>query len=138
MNWVRLFISPFGAIGGRTFQHGIIVITFVNTAMTPLAFLLHGPFGWPMLATLYSTVCVTTKRLHTLGASGWVQAPQRAAVAAALATPLLRSDWWNAHYPLEYVIWGVGLVAAAGDALLFLYLALHPRHPADHVGEIFG
>lgn len=138
MTWVRLFVSPFGAIGGRSFLHGIIVITFVNTVLTTGALVLHAPVGWPLLATLYPTLCVTTKRLHTLGVSGWVQAPQRAAVAATLATPLVPGDWWAAHTPLEYVVWGVGLAAAAGDALMFLYLALHPRSPADHVDEIFG
>ncbi|MEJ0066690.1 MAG: hypothetical protein WDM85_15795 [Caulobacteraceae bacterium] len=138
MSWVRLFISPFGAIGQRSFVHGVIVITFVNMLMTTSALALHGPVGWPLLATLYPTACVTAKRLHTFTVSGWIQAPQRAAVAAALLTPLAPDSWWTAHSPLEFVVWGVALVAAAGDGAMYLYLALNPRQPPDRIGEIFG
>lgn len=138
MNWIRLFVSPFGAIGQRTFFHGVLVIVFVNLLMTTSAAVLHAPVGWPLLATLYPTLCVTAKRLRAFKVSGWAQAPQRAAVAAALLTPLVRDDWWAAHSPLQFVIWGVGALAALGDGLMYLYLALDPRRPPDRIEEIFG
>ncbi len=138
MSWVRLFVSPFGAIGQRAFVHGVIVIVFVNVLLTTTAMGLRGPAGWPLLATLYPTLCVTAKRLRAFGAPGWIQAPQRAAVAAALLTPLAPEAWWSAHAPLEWVIWGVAAVAAAGDGAMYLFLALHPRRPADRIEEIFG
>ena len=93
----------------------MVVIVFVNMLLTTSALALHGPVGWPMLSTLYPTACVTAKRLHAFNVSGWVQIPQRAAVAAALLTPLVAGGWWQTHEPLEDVVWGVGLVAAAGD-----------------------
>ena len=137
MNWVRLFVTPFGAIGQRSFVHGVIVIVFVNMVLTTGAAVLHGPIGWPLLATLYPTACVTTKRLHAFNLSGWAQTPQRAAVAAALLTPLVSSAWWQTHAPLEDVVWGGGLIAAAADAAMYLYLALSPRRP-DTIDDIFG
>jgi uncharacterized membrane protein YhaH (DUF805 family) len=137
VNWVRLFVSPSGAIGQRTFVHGVIVIVFVNLLMTVAALWLHGPVGWPLLATLYFTACVTTKRLHTFNLSGWVQAPQRAVVAGALLTPLTPTAWWQTHPLFLSAAWVVGILAVVSDATLYLYLAINPRRP-QQIEEIFG
>jgi uncharacterized membrane protein YhaH (DUF805 family) len=99
---------------------------------------LQGPVGWPLLATLYPTVCVTAKRLHTFNVSGWLQAPQRAAVAVALASTLIAPAWWSERMPLQIAIWGAAGVAAIADALMYLYLAISPRGPGDVIDEIFG
>ncbi|HZZ88426.1 MAG TPA: hypothetical protein VFE13_08825 [Caulobacteraceae bacterium] len=138
MTWVRLFVSPFGVIGQRTFFHGVVVIVFVNLTVTLGAAALRGAVGWPLLATLYPTVCVTTKRLHAFNVSGWRQAPQRVAVAVALASTLVPPAWWAGRTPLQVAIWAAAGVAALADALMYLYLALSPRGPADAIDEIFG
>ena len=137
MNWVRLFVSPSGAIGRRTFVHGVIVIVFVNLLMTVTALTLRGPVGWPLLTTLHSTVCVTTKRLHAFNISGWVQLPQRVVLAGALLTPLTSSAWWQAHQLILSAAWIVDPLAVVCDAILYPYLAIHPRRP-QQIDEIFG
>jgi uncharacterized membrane protein YhaH (DUF805 family) len=138
VTWVRLFVSPFNAIGQRSFVHGVIVVLFVNTTLIFGAMLsLHQFLAWPMLSTLWPTICLTAKRLHTFNASGWLQAPQRAVVAVAMLTSLVPTAWWPSNPWLLSGLWLVTSAALAADVVTFLFLTLHPKAPPD-VGEIFG
>jgi uncharacterized membrane protein YhaH (DUF805 family) len=139
VNWIRLFVSPYGAIGRRTFFHGLLVVVFVNLSLTISGMMIsHQPHVWPMLATLWPTICITSKRLHTFDRSGWLQTPQRATLVGVLLAPMVPSTWWSSHaWPLA-ALWLLAIAAVIADGLLFLYLALHPRSPLDAIGEVFG
>ncbi|HEY1427547.1 MAG TPA: hypothetical protein VGF50_12810 [Caulobacteraceae bacterium] len=140
MKWIGLFVTPAGAIGRRTFQHGVVVVVFVNVLITVAAMALRLPVGWPVLATLWPTACVTTKRLHTFGLSGWVQAPQRATVGsvlAATAAPGINA-WPSTHPWLVLTAFGFLLTALAADAALYGYLLLSPRGPSETLEQVFG
>ncbi len=69
MDWKTLFFSPDGRIGRSTFWIGWLVLLGVNVVLgwIPLiGFLLS-------LVTIYCNVCVTSKRLHDMGRSGFLQ-----------------------------------------------------------------
>jgi uncharacterized membrane protein YhaH (DUF805 family) len=69
MDWKTLFLSPEGRIGRQAFWIGWLVLLGVNVAV-----------GWvPLvghiiaLGTIYSSVCIHSKRLHDMGQTGWWQ-----------------------------------------------------------------
>lgn len=69
MDWKALFFSPEGRIGRSAFWIGWLVLIGVNVVLgwIPLiGFLLS-------LATIYCNICVTSKRLHDIGRSGFLQ-----------------------------------------------------------------
>ena len=81
MDWKTLFLSPEGRIGRQAFWIGWLVLLGVNMAL-----------GWlPMigavisLATIYSSVCIHSKRLHDMGQTGWWQVLHLGAVLGVLA-----------------------------------------------------
>ncbi|MDP1632799.1 MAG: DUF805 domain-containing protein [Caulobacter sp.] len=68
MDWKTLFFAPDGRIGRSTFWIGWLVLLGVNVVLgwIPL-------FGWLLsLVTIYCYVCVSAKRLHDMGKSGWL------------------------------------------------------------------
>lgn len=69
MDWKTLFFSPEGRIGRQAFWIGWLVLLGVNVVL-----------GWiPLigfvlsLVTIYCNICVTSKRLHDMGKSGFLQ-----------------------------------------------------------------
>lgn len=69
MDWKTLFFSAEGRIGRSAFWIGWLVLLGVNVVAgwIPLLGLLIS------LASLYCNVCVTSKRLHDMGKSGFLQ-----------------------------------------------------------------
>lgn len=70
MDWKTLFFSADGRIGRSTFWIGWLVLLGVNVVAgwIPLLGLLIS------LASIYCNICVTSKRLHDMGRSGFLQA----------------------------------------------------------------
>lgn len=69
MDWKTLFLSPEGRIGRQAFWIGWLVLLGVNVVAGWLPVI-----GWAIsLATIYSSVCIHTKRLHDMGQTGWWQ-----------------------------------------------------------------
>lgn len=69
MDWKTLFFSPDGRIGRSSFWIGWLVLLGVNVVLgwVPL-------IGWALsLVTIYCNVCITAKRLHDMGKSGFLQ-----------------------------------------------------------------
>ena len=69
MDWKTLFFSPEGRIGRSSFWIGWLVLLGVNVVLgwVPLV-------GWALcLVTIYCNVCITAKRLHDMGKSGFLQ-----------------------------------------------------------------
>lgn len=69
MDWKTLFFSPDGRIGRQSFWIGWLVLLGVNVVLgwVPLV-------GWALsLVTIYCNVCITAKRLHDMGKSGFLQ-----------------------------------------------------------------
>ena len=69
MDWKTLFFSPDGRIGRSAFWLGWLVLLGVNVVLGWIPLL-----GWLLsLVTIYCNVCVTSKRLHDMGRSGFLQ-----------------------------------------------------------------
>lgn len=69
MDWKTLFFSPDGRIGRSSFWIGWLVLLGVNVVLGWIPLL-----GWALsLVTIYCNVCVTSKRLHDMGKSGFLQ-----------------------------------------------------------------
>lgn len=69
MDWKTLFLSPEGRIGRQAFWIGWLVLLGVNVVAGWLPVI-----GWAIsLATIYSSVCIHSKRLHDMGQTGWWQ-----------------------------------------------------------------
>lgn len=68
MDWKTLFFSAEGRIGRSTFWIGWLVLLGVNVVLGWVPLL-----GWLLsLVTIYCWVCVSAKRLHDMGKSGWL------------------------------------------------------------------
>lgn len=68
MDWKTLFFSADGRIGRSTFWIGWLVLLGVNVVLGWVPLL-----GWLLsLVTIYSWVCVSAKRLHDMGKTGWL------------------------------------------------------------------
>lgn len=70
MDWKTLFFSPDGRIGRQSFWIGWLVLLGVNVVLGWIPLI-----GWALsLVTIYCNVCITAKRLHDMGRSGFLQA----------------------------------------------------------------
>lgn len=69
MDWKFLFLSAEGRIGQRDFWLAMLMLFAANivSGFVPVLGQLV------MLAILFASVCVTSKRLHDFGKSGWLQ-----------------------------------------------------------------
>ncbi len=145
--YLRLFLSPRGMIGRRTYWHGVIVIVFINCVLIlgSSAFATASPqpvtriclAGFP---TLWLSICVTAKRLRGVGASPWLQAPIRVAVAAGLIGEALGvSTAATGNEGLMFALmFGLGLFGLIADLVLLLWLGvLTPAQPAASMHEVF-
>ena len=67
MDWKNLFFSAEGRISVRDFWIGLAVL--VCAWVVSHLLLVLAPLAW--LVILYCTICLTVKRLHDAGRSGW-------------------------------------------------------------------
>lgn len=78
MNWTNLFFSPDGRIGRQDYWIAWVIIFAANFVL-----------GWTMvvpLLGLYCWICISAKRFHDMGKSGWLAAiPVVASVVALVA-----------------------------------------------------
>lgn len=85
IDWRTLFFDANGRIGQRDYWIGIIAIFVINVVL-----------GWlPLVGTIislvgiYAGVCVSSKRLHDMGRSGWLAAiPFGVTLAATLMSAI--------------------------------------------------
>jgi len=66
MDWTKLFFSPEGRIGRQAYWIGWLVLLGVNSLL-----------GWTVIAPLvafYCWICISAKRFHDMGKSGWLAA----------------------------------------------------------------
>ena len=69
MDWKTLFFSADGRIGRSAFWLGWLVLLGVNVVLGWIPLI----GGLLSLVTIYCNVCVTSKRLHDMGRSGFLQ-----------------------------------------------------------------
>lgn len=68
MDWKSLFFSADGRIGRQSYWIGWLVLLGVNVVLGWIPLL-----GWLLsLVTVYCWVCVSSKRFHDMGKSGWL------------------------------------------------------------------
>lgn len=80
MDWKTLFLSANGRIGRRDFWIGFVILFvggFILGMIPLLGFLIS-------LALIYPNVCVSSKRLHDMGRSGWLSAVPYGVMAVAM------------------------------------------------------
>lgn len=94
MDWTKLFFSADGRIGRQPYWIGWLVLIGVNTLLFWVPFL--------SLVSIYCWICISAKRFHDMGKSGWL-----AAVPVVLGFVL----------PLAalFVIGGTAIVAGISD-----------------------
>ncbi len=66
MDWTKLFFSPEGRIGRQAYWIGWLVLLGVNSLLS-----------WTVVAPLvaiYCWICISAKRFHDMGKSGWLAA----------------------------------------------------------------
>ncbi len=66
MDWTKLFFSPDGRIGRQAYWIGWLVLIGVNVVLGWVPFV-------PLVA-LYCWICISAKRFHDMGKSGWLAA----------------------------------------------------------------
>jgi uncharacterized membrane protein YhaH (DUF805 family) len=68
MDWKTLFLSPEGRIGRRDFWIGFVVIMVASIVLNliPIIGQLIG------LLLIWPNICITAKRLHDMGKTGWL------------------------------------------------------------------
>ncbi len=91
MDWTKLFFSPDGRIGRQAYWIGWLVLFGANSLL-----------GWtgivPILA-IYCWVCISAKRFHDMGKSGWLAAIP---VTVGFVVPIV-----------AMMVFGAGIVLAA-------------------------
>ena len=138
--WLRLFLTPYGRIGRRSFWHGWLVLTAVNLGLFSLAAVMSkgglNPWLWlsPM-ATLYSTVCLYAKRLADIGRPGWLQTPARLGLTIFLAFFAVTNGKNQGLY-IDAVVAISGVTGVIMDPWL-LFLAGATRGPRESGLDLF-
>lgn len=110
-DWRTLFLDANGRIGQKDYWIGVIILFVAGLVL-----------GWlPLIGTLvslvsiYFGVCVSSKRLHDMGRSGWLAAIPYGVTAAAVvlsATAFLGGIVSTAGYGNDY-----GLLASMGGIM---------------------
>jgi uncharacterized membrane protein YhaH (DUF805 family) len=126
-DWLKLFLSPQGRIGRRSFWLGWLVLTVINLCLyiglrRRLPHYTGGSaplFNLAPIATIYFTICLYAKRLRDIGRSVWLQAPGRVAWAVALVTVAMPGSWTNGPAWASGLKPGVDLLVFAAAAIGF-------------------
>ena len=116
MDWTKLFFSPEGRIGRQAYWIGWLVLIGVNTLLFWVPFL--------SLVSIYCWTCISAKRFHDMGRSGWLAAvpivvgvvvPIGAVISVA-GTAIVS----GMSHASEDAVAAAVLSAVAGSALLLL------------------
>lgn len=127
MDLIGLLVSSKGRIGRSAFWTGWLVLGGVVglcNAVLPV-------FGWLLAApTVYGFVCVSTKRLHDMGVSGWLASIPVVTATAALVGilggaiellsqggpgPVMLTGLVSAIIAVTFLIWTGVTVGEPGD-----------------------
>jgi len=116
-DWRKLFLDANGRIGQKDYWigFGIVFVASMVLGWLPVIGFLFS------LAAIYAGVCVSSKRLHDMGRSGWLAAIPYSAYAAAtvLSVVFFVGAMGAAHYDN-----GMGVMAGMGTMGLLWTLAL--------------
>jgi uncharacterized membrane protein YhaH (DUF805 family) len=124
MDWKGLFLTSSGRLGQRDFWLAWLMLFAANLVCRIVPFL----GGLVALALVFPNVCVTSKRLHDFGRSGWlILIPFAAGLVAAVLGALTRGATMLAGLAGHAVgslamVGGMGLMALLGLALLVVAL----------------
>ena len=137
-DWRKLFLDANGRIGQKDYWigFGIVFVASLVLGWLPLIGFLFS------LAAIYAGVCVSSKRLHDMGRSGWLAAIPYAAWAAAtvLSVVTVFGAMGAVHYDN-----GLGAMAGFGALGLLwmlafvlnigfvIWLGVTPGEPHDNV-----
>ncbi|CAN5321417.1 hypothetical protein BH10PSE1_BH10PSE1_01060 [soil metagenome] len=136
-DWRALFLEANGRIGQKDYWIGFGIVFAVNIVLSWLPLI-----GFLVsLAAIYAGVCVSSKRLHDMGRSGWLAAIPYGALAAAIvfSTISVIGMIGAANYDN-----GMGFMAGAGALGLLwtaaslislgfvIWLGVTPGQPGDN------
>jgi uncharacterized membrane protein YhaH (DUF805 family) len=133
--------SPQGWIGRANYFRGVAIVALSSWLLGTTTAFYGGHVGLGVLApllTLPTMVCITSKRLHGLNLSGWVQAPVR--IFSLIALLVLAAAFRGAKPEpmLLNLAAPMAILAMLGDLVLFLWLlAARTRPPETPVAEVF-
>lgn len=138
LNWRALFLDAAGRIGQRDYWIGIGVLFVANLVL-----------GWvPLIGTIvslaavYAGVCVSSKRLHDMGRSGWLAAVPFGIYAAAVvfsAVSLIGIISATAYDNGAGVLAGAGMLgllwtlAFLANLGFVIWLGITPGQPEDNL-----
>jgi uncharacterized membrane protein YhaH (DUF805 family) len=120
MNWQFLFLSANGRIGQKDFWMGILIlfgISVIGAFIPGLNMIL------PLLL-IYPGVCVTSKRLHDFGKTGWLAAVPYGAQAIATVLSLVMGGAAIFGAASGTAAGAGGAMAAVGGMMLIWALVL--------------
>src|SRR5438270_11369721 len=80
MDWKGLFLTSHGRLGQRDFWIAWLILFVASLVLSMVPLL--GQLA--VLALIYPTVCITAKRLHDFGKSGWLAAVPYAIAAVGM------------------------------------------------------
>lgn len=117
MDWTKLFFSPEGRIGRQAYWIGWLVLLGVNSLL-----------GWTVIAplvALYCWICISAKRFHDMGKSGWLAAiPIGVGVAACFSLfPIIGAAIFAAGSGADDNATAAAVLSAVGGSMLVLVAA---------------
>ena len=119
MDWKFLFLSANGRIGQKDFWIGILILFVVNV----IASLIPTIGQIISLLLIYPAVCVTSKRLHDMGKTGWLAAIPYGLTAVAMVPLIFAGFAAMAAGGASVAGSAAGVTAGAGAALGLLAIA---------------
>jgi uncharacterized membrane protein YhaH (DUF805 family) len=139
--WLRFLFSPHGWIGRANYLRGAAIVVMLNILFIGLiSYVFRGPGPGPygVFATLPISLALTTKRLHALGRSGWLQAPVRVLEAVGLVSFGPTQQFIESELEiLNAVALGACALGLLADLGLFLWLAITPNRPLEDTTAVF-
>lgn len=138
LDWKTLFLDANGRIGQKDYWIGILILFAAGLVL-----------GWlPLvgtlisIATIYFGVCVSSKRLHDMGRSGWLAAIPYGVTALAVVLSamtfvggIMSSGYGNDYGALAGMgaaasVWGLAILINLG---FLIWLGITAGQPGDNV-----
>lgn len=117
MDWTKLFFSPEGRIGRQAYWIGWLVLLGVNSLL-----------GWTMILPLvafYCWICISVKRFHDMGKSGWLAViPIGVSVVACFSLfPIIGAALFATRAGADDNATAAAVLSAVGGSMLVLTAA---------------